>query len=53
MIADLSRFDPNGVSVANNNLFGLPYTNENAELINHSSTLGGNGEFQEWDSPCT
>jgi len=33
MIADLSRFDPNGVSIANNNLFGLPYTNENAELI--------------------
>lgn len=33
MIADLSRFDPNGVSVANNNLFGLPYTAVNAELI--------------------
>lgn len=33
MIADLSRFDPNGVSVANNNLFGLPYTEETAELI--------------------
>jgi agmatinase len=33
MIADLSRFDPNGVSVANNNLFGLPFTEENAELI--------------------
>ena len=33
MIADLSRFDPNGVSVANNNLFGLPFNEENAELI--------------------
>lgn len=33
MIADLSRFDPNGVSVANNNIFGLPFTEENAELI--------------------
>ncbi len=33
MIADLSRFDPNGVSVANKNLFGLPFTEENAELI--------------------
>ncbi|MFN5423031.1 MAG: agmatinase family protein [bacterium] len=33
MIADLSRFDPNGVSVANNNIFGLPFNEENAELI--------------------
>jgi agmatinase len=33
MIADLSRFDPNGVSVANNNVFGLPFTEETAELI--------------------
>ena len=33
MIADLSRFDPNGVSVANNNLFGLPFTEENAALV--------------------
>ncbi|MEY4660585.1 MAG: hypothetical protein RLZZ42_537, partial [Bacteroidota bacterium] len=33
MIADLSRFDPNGVSVANNNVFGLPYNEENAQLI--------------------
>ena len=33
MIADLSRFDPNGVSVANNNVFGLPFTEENASLI--------------------
>ncbi|MEY3348013.1 MAG: hypothetical protein RLY46_52 [Bacteroidota bacterium] len=33
MIADLSRFDPNGVSVANNNVFGLPFTEESASLI--------------------
>ncbi len=33
MIADLSRFDPNGVSIANNNVFGLPFTEENASLI--------------------
>lgn len=33
MIADLSRFDPNGVSVANNNVFGLPFKEDNASLI--------------------
>lgn len=33
MIADLSRFDPNGVSVANNNVFGLPFKEDDAALI--------------------
>lgn len=33
MIADLSRFDPNGVSVANNNVFGLPFKEDNAALV--------------------
>lgn len=33
MIADLSGFDPNGISLANNNIFGLPFTEEDATLI--------------------
>ncbi|MEZ5018176.1 MAG: agmatinase family protein [Flavipsychrobacter sp.] len=32
-MADLSNFDPNSVGVKNDNLFGLPFTEENAELI--------------------
>lgn len=33
MITDLSRFDPNGVSIANNNLFGLPFKEHDAALV--------------------
>jgi agmatinase len=33
MIADLSRFDPNGISVANNNVFGLPFKENDASLV--------------------
>ena len=30
---DLSQFDPNSVSNLNNNIFGLPFTEEEAELV--------------------
>jgi agmatinase len=30
---DLSNFDPNSVGNANNNIFGLPFTEEEAELV--------------------
>ena len=33
MMADLSQFDPNGVSIPNNNLFGLPFNENDAQLI--------------------
>ncbi len=33
MIADLSQFDPNGISTANNNLFGLPFKEQDASLV--------------------
>jgi len=33
MMADLSQFDPNGFSVPNNNIFGLPFSEEDAQLI--------------------
>lgn len=33
MMADLSQFDPNGMSVSNNNIFGLPFNEEDAELV--------------------
>jgi agmatinase len=33
MMADLSQFDPNGISVPNNNIFGLPFTEEDAQLV--------------------
>lgn len=32
-MTDLSGFDPNGVSNPNNNIFGLPFSEEDAELI--------------------
>lgn len=32
-MADLSNFDPNSVGVKNDNLFGLPFTEEDATLI--------------------
>ncbi|MEO6820224.1 MAG: agmatinase family protein, partial [Ginsengibacter sp.] len=32
-MADLSNFDPNSVGNPNNNIFGLPFTEENAQLI--------------------
>lgn len=32
-MADLSQFDPNSVSNPNNNIFGLPFTEEDADLI--------------------
>lgn len=33
MMVDMSNFDPNGISVPNNNIFGLPFTLEEAELV--------------------
>ncbi len=33
MMADLSQFDPNGISIPNNNIFGLPFTEEDAALV--------------------
>lgn len=33
MMADLSQFDPNGFSVPNNNIFGLPFSEEEAQLV--------------------
>lgn len=32
-MADLSQFDPNGFSVPNNNIFGLPFSEEDAQLV--------------------
>lgn len=32
-MADLSNFDPNSVSNLNNNIFGLPFTEDDAELV--------------------
>lgn len=32
-MADLSRFDPNCVSNSNNNIFGLPFNEDEAELV--------------------
>lgn len=32
-MADLSQFDPNGVGNPNNNIFGLPFTEDDARLI--------------------
>ncbi|WP_315814497.1 hypothetical protein [Paraflavitalea speifideaquila] len=32
-MTDLSHFDPNGVSNPNNNIFGLPFTEEDARLV--------------------
>lgn len=32
-MADLSNFDPNSVGNANNNIFGLPFTEEDAALV--------------------
>lgn len=32
-MADLSNFDPNSVGQADNNIFGLPFTEEDAELV--------------------
>lgn len=32
-MTDLSHFDPNGASNPNNNLFGLPFTEEDARLV--------------------
>lgn len=32
-MTDLSRFDPNQVSNPNNNIFGLPFTEEDAKLV--------------------
>lgn len=32
-MADLSTFDPNAVSNLNNNIFGLPFTEDEAELV--------------------
>lgn len=32
-MADLSNFDPNSVGNPNNNIFGLPFTEENAKLV--------------------
>lgn len=32
-MADLSKFDPNSVGNANNNIFGLPFTEEDARLV--------------------
>ena len=33
VMADLSNFDPNSVSNPNNNIFGLPFTEEEARLV--------------------
>ena len=32
-MADLSKFDPNAVANPNNNIFGLPFNEEEARLI--------------------
>lgn len=32
-MADLSNFDPNSVGLTSNNIFGLPFTEDNAELV--------------------
>ena len=32
-MADLSNFDPNSVGLTSNNIFGLPFTEEQAELV--------------------
>lgn len=32
-MADLSNFDPNSVGLTSNNIFGLPFTEEEAELV--------------------
>ncbi len=32
-MADLSKFDPNSVGIKSNNIFGLPFSEEDAELI--------------------
>ncbi|MEO7446087.1 MAG: agmatinase, partial [Ferruginibacter sp.] len=32
-MADLTDFDPNAVSNPNNNIFGLPFTEEDARLV--------------------
>ena len=32
-MADLSQFDPNSVSNPNNNIFGLPFSEEDAALV--------------------
>jgi agmatinase len=32
-MADETSFDPNGIGLLNNNIFGLPFTDQNAELI--------------------
>ena len=32
-MADLTHFDPNSVGNPNNNIFGLPFTEENAQLV--------------------
>lgn len=32
-MADLSQFDPNGLGNPNNNIFGLPFTEEDARLV--------------------
>jgi len=32
-MTDLSKFDPNSVSNPHNNIFGLPFTEEEARLV--------------------
>src|SRR5690606_535149 len=32
-MADLSKFDPNSVGLTSNNIFGLPFTEAEAELV--------------------
>src|ERR1700759_5380812 len=32
-MADLSNFDPNSVGLKSNNIFGLPFTEEEAQLV--------------------
>src|SRR5215207_8733740 len=32
-MTDISNFDPNSVGNSNNNIFGLPFTEEDAELV--------------------
>ncbi|MBZ0099390.1 MAG: arginase family protein [Taibaiella sp.] len=32
-MADLSKFDPNSVGLTSNNIFGLPFSEEDAELV--------------------
>ena len=32
-MADLSTFDPNSVGLTSNNIFGLPFTEDDAELV--------------------